>query len=341
MSTMSPRSLAASLVLGAVLLAAAPSPAAEPESAQALYDRGFAAFKAGRFDEACPALEQSYKIEPLLGALFTLAECESRRGRFAAAATRYDEYLRAYAALSPDKQSKQGDRERLARAARAAAGLQVAELTLALPSGAPWDTRVTRDGQHVPVAALGVPALVDPGEHVIVVQVPGGPASEVRVTLAPGEKRGVALDVRPTAAAPGATPPPGAVVPQASAARQPGVIAAGVIAGASAVAGAIFTGLWASKGSSAKTLAGEVPRNAPCPGGGNGATGTCGDLVSALNAQATFGSAAVGAFVAAGAVGAVTVISALVLDGRPSNAAVVVAPSAGPRGGALWLRGSF
>jgi hypothetical protein len=54
-----PRRLTATSALGAALLTVAPSFA---QSAQALYDSGLAAFKAGRYDEACPAIEQSYKL---------------------------------------------------------------------------------------------------------------------------------------------------------------------------------------------------------------------------------------------------------------------------------------
>src|SRR3954471_20410735 len=97
-------------ILCAALSAASGARAAEPERAQALYDRGLSSMNAGRFDEACPAFEQSYKLDPLPGALYTLAECEAQRGRFAAAAARYDEYIALYATLPPDKKLKQGER---------------------------------------------------------------------------------------------------------------------------------------------------------------------------------------------------------------------------------------
>jgi hypothetical protein len=340
-----PSSLIAAIVLVAALLSAAPSFAAGPESAQGLYDRGFEAFKAGRYDEACPALERSYELEPLPGALFTLAECEAKRGRLAVAASRYDEYLRVYAALPPDKQARQAEREKVARATRAAIAARIAELTPVLPPGAPRETRVTRDGTPVPAAALGVPALVDPGEHVITVQVPGGPASEMRITLAPGERKGVALDARQgmaTAITAGGAAPDGA--PQGEGANRALLIAGGTVAGAAAVTGAVLTGLWASKGSSASSLAGMVPHNAPCPAGGvvtSTTSKTCSDLVSALNTQATFGNAAIGMFVTAGAVGAATLIYGLVASPRGGRSGPLIAPTVTAQGGGLFARGSF
>ncbi len=339
------RRLFAALVVVASLLAAPVALAAEPESAQALYDRGLAAFKAGHFEEACPALEQSYKLEPLPGALFTLAECELKRGRNAVAAARYDEYLRVYAALPPDKQAKQGEREKVARTQRAALALKVAELTLALPASAPPGTRVTRDGQPVLAASLGVPALVDPGEHVIRIQVPGAPDREMRVTVAPGEKKGLALEAgQPTASSVPAASAAPAAAPEAPA-KGPNrtvIIAGGAIAGASAVAGAIFAGLWASKGSSAKTLNSQVPTTSPCTPDGTGTqpNATCTSLVSALNAKAAFGSAAVGLFSGASAVGLATLLYGLA-GGRSARTGVTVSPVVTAGIGGVLAGGSF
>jgi hypothetical protein len=329
------------MVLGAVLLSAAPS-FAGPESAQGLYDRGFEAFKAGRYDEACPALEQSYALEPLPGALFTLAECEAKRGRLVVAASRYDEYLRVYAALPPEKQAKQAEREKVARVARAAISSRIAELTLVLPPDAPREAQVTRDGAPVPAAALGVPALVDPGEHVITVQVPGGPASEMRITLVPGEKKGVALDARRGTAT---TVPAGGAAPDATlqgeGANRVVLIAGGAVAGAAAITGAVLAGLWASKGSSASTLNAMVPHSMPCPPGGAGAIGNCAAIISDLNAQAKLGTAAVATFVTAGAVGAATLIYGLVAGPRGNRTAVVIAPAVTAQGGGLFAGGAF
>jgi hypothetical protein len=198
------------LALGAAL-ATPPAFGAGPDTAQALFDRGLQALKAARYDEACPALEQSYKLDPLPGALFTLAECEAKRGRLTVAVARYDEYLRLYATLPPDKQVKQAEREKIARAQRANLEPRIAELTLALPPDAPRETRVTLDGTTLSASNLGVPAFVDPGEHVVTVQIPGGPSREQRILLAPGEKKGIALEARSASAL--------AVLPAGSAAQ--------------------------------------------------------------------------------------------------------------------------
>src|SRR5262245_43916079 len=106
------------------------------DPAEALFDKGVADMEAKRFDEACPAIEQSYQLDPRLGTLFTLAECEAARGRIATAVGRYDEYLELFAALPPDKQAKQRDREKTSRAQKAALRPLAPILTLKLPPAA-------------------------------------------------------------------------------------------------------------------------------------------------------------------------------------------------------------
>src|SRR5579862_9466128 len=86
-------------------LATAIALAADP--AQEAFDRGVAQMEAGRFDLGCPAVEESYKLDPRPGTLFTLAECEASRGRIRSAVKRYDDYLAFWAALPPDKKRKQ------------------------------------------------------------------------------------------------------------------------------------------------------------------------------------------------------------------------------------------
>lgn len=336
--------LAAMVVFGAVVVLGVTTPAlaATPESAQTLFDRGLEAFNAGRYDAACPALEQSYQLDPLPGVLFTLAECEAKRRRFAAAASRYDEYLRVYAALAPEKQkqSKQVERERIARAQRAAIALKVAELTLVLSPGAPPETKVTRDGTPLPAAALGVPGIVDPGEHVITVQVPGGPPSETRISLAPGEKKGVALEARKVEAA-GSLPTLGAAPGQQDGGPSTTVfIAGGAVAGVGVVLGAVLLGLSASEGSTAKSDNAKVG-TAGCPAGGRGATGICASVVSALDSKSTFINAGVWSLVGAGVVGVGTLIYGVAGSSRALRSGLVVAPVVTAQGGGLFVKGSF
>src|ERR1700733_10594176 len=96
--------VAASALGTVAFLAGAIALAADP--AQAAFERGLAQMEAGRFDLGCPAVEESYKLDPRPGTLFTLAECEAKRGHLATAVRRYDDYLSLWSALPPDKKQK-------------------------------------------------------------------------------------------------------------------------------------------------------------------------------------------------------------------------------------------
>jgi hypothetical protein len=195
----------------AVVCLAAPARAQDVAAAEALWNRGMADMEAGDYPKACPAIGESYRLDPRPGTLFTLAECEFRRGRLATAFARYGDYLALLDALSPEKRARQQaqGRDKAARDQRAALGPQVPELTLTLGPRAPSGAVVKRDGVVLAEPSLGIALPVDPGEHVITLEIPGKPPSERRVTLAPREKKVLMLEEQePARAAPPPTPPP-------------------------------------------------------------------------------------------------------------------------------------
>src|SRR3954463_15412762 len=124
--------------------------------------------KLGHYPAACTALADSYQKNPLPGALFTLAECESKRGRVATAVKRYEEYLATFAKLSRDKQAKQHGRDGLSREQVRALGPQIPKLTLTVPAG----MTATLDGNPIDGAALASAIPLDPGDHVVNAQGP-------------------------------------------------------------------------------------------------------------------------------------------------------------------------
>jgi hypothetical protein len=189
-----PRILAVGCLLCG-LLCAGTAASTEPDTPQDLFDLGVGHMEAGRFDVACLLIEQSYKKDPRPGTLFTLAECEAARGFSASAVARYDEYLAMFAELPADKKAQQGTRPTEARAQTASLRPRVPTLVLLMPPYAPAQTVVKRDGKVVPSSALGTEMPIDPGDHILTTQAPGGPVTEARVTLSAGQKMRVALDV--------------------------------------------------------------------------------------------------------------------------------------------------
>ncbi|XYH93978.1 hypothetical protein ACMHYB_39940 [Sorangium sp. So ce1128] len=196
--------------LSSALAAASAASAAAPDPAQAAFDQGVAHMEAGRFDEGCPAIEESQKLDPRPGTLFTLAECEALRGRLATALARFDEYLALYPTLTPKQQRNQGDREKIAREQRETLARDAPAISLSLPPDAPRAAVVRLDGQVLAPTAIGTLIPVDPGTHSIALQVPGGPVSERIERLSKGEKKHVALTI---AVRPPPSPPPPASRP--------------------------------------------------------------------------------------------------------------------------------
>lgn len=198
-----------------LLAVGAPARAQDIAAAEALFDKGVRDMQAGRYETGCTAIAESQRIDPRPGTLFTLATCEAQWGRIATAVSRYGDYLAVYERLPDDKKPAQAGRFRVATETRQTLLPLVPRLTLSLPAGAPAGTVVRRDGELVAEAALGVAIPVDPGEHVLSTQAPGGPALERKIALAKGENRVVTLDVKaaePAAASPAMSMdvPPGA-----------------------------------------------------------------------------------------------------------------------------------
>jgi hypothetical protein len=237
------------------LLASAAPARAEVDPAEALFQKGIKDLEAGRYETACPPIEQSYRIDPRIGTLFALAECESKRGRIATAVARYEQYLAQHGKLPRDKKAKQGDRALVARRQVDVLKPDLPRLTLVLPREAPRDMVVRRDGATVAEDALGAAIPVDPGDHVITTAAPGGALSEVRLKLARGQQMRLVLTVvaAPAAAPPLAGSPPGAAAaPPApvvatdakpTSGRRVGAYVAGGIGIAGLIVGGVFGGL--------------------------------------------------------------------------------------------------
>jgi hypothetical protein len=316
----------------AVLLFAAPARADDPAAAKVLFDRGLEEMKQGNYAAACTAIADSYEKNPLPGALFTLAECEAKRGRVATAVKRYEEYLSVFAKLSRDKQAKQHGRDTLSTAQIGALAPQVPKVTIALGASPPAGVVTTLDGVPVDSSALSGPIPVDPGDHVVFVQAPGAPPIEQRFTVDKGDKKTLAIDVSPKPA-PAPAPPAG---------PSPLRIAAFVTGGvglAALTAFAITGGL---------TLAKKGTIQQDCKLNGTTGVATCNQNgLDAGNSAATLGAASTGTFI----VGALALGAAVGLfiaspsaprrtDTAGAHVDLAVL-SAGPGGAVIGLEGVF
>lgn len=148
-------------LLAAVLFASSPALAQQggnAASAQALFDDGKTLMKAGRYDEACPKLEESQRLDPGGGTLVALGLCYEGQGRTATAWAEWN------LALSDSRSTRRADREKLAIE-------HIHELESKLPRvrvvvQAKVDgLEVRRDGVPLDEALWGTAVPVDPGEH--------------------------------------------------------------------------------------------------------------------------------------------------------------------------------
>jgi hypothetical protein len=194
------------LGVSALLLVSSPSARADDKDASGAFDFGLSEMLAGRYATGCPALESSFRLDPRPGTLFTLADCDRKWGKTASALARFEEYLALYERMPPDSQARQRERASVAAAERSALERTVPLLSVRLPGDAPAGTRVWRDDVELTGPALSAMVPVDPGEHRIRVELPGGRAKEQRISIEGGEQRTLIVDLAGEAPQPGATP---------------------------------------------------------------------------------------------------------------------------------------
>jgi hypothetical protein len=172
------------------VLAVAMAPTAAADDAGQLFDRGLAAFEAGRVAEGCPLLQRSYDIEARPGTIFTLAECEAKWGKNASALQHYHEYLARYLKLAPSEQGRQRARQRIAETQVQSLEATVPSYTFVHPASAAEGGSVRVDGAVLP-SLQGV--RLDPGEHVIVVDRGVGEKQELKLVAVAGDKKRLEL----------------------------------------------------------------------------------------------------------------------------------------------------
>jgi hypothetical protein len=204
----------------AALSAARIAHAEDGSPAQTAYERGVEEFRAGNLERACGLLADSYRLEPLPGVLFTWATCELRADRVASAAQHYADFLDATGKLPPAERSAQDERRQVAQRERARILPDLPYLTIVVAAEALRTSTVRRDGEVLPVSALGVELAVDPGEHVIDFEGADGLHAQQRIVLAKRDHKTIVVgfakpkEVTPPSPKPVSEPTPEPVLPK-------------------------------------------------------------------------------------------------------------------------------
>jgi hypothetical protein len=159
------------------------------------FSYGLAEMLAGRYATGCPALEASYRLDPRPGTLFTMAECNLRQGKTATALADYDQFVAVCEGMPPAQQASQAERLAIAKQERASLGAVVARVTIRVPDSAPLGTIVRCDDKVIagPVLVGGLP--LDPGDHTIGTEAPGGRTGSLKISLEAGERRSVVAPI--------------------------------------------------------------------------------------------------------------------------------------------------
>src|SRR5882724_10827634 len=163
-----PKCHLAGLVLSCALCAAAPVRAEDtrdPAAAEELFRQGRAASEKRDFNTACAKFRESNRLDPAVGTVFNIADCEEKLGRLATAWTLFQEVVQR---LPPAD-----NRRAIAEQRASKLEPRVPKLSIRLAHSARSDVTVRRDGVSLGTASLDTPLPVDPGDHVVIVEGPG------------------------------------------------------------------------------------------------------------------------------------------------------------------------
>lgn len=154
--------------------AQAPTPEAR---AQTLFEAAKQLRDGGQIADACPMFAESQKLSPGVGVTLYLADCYDRLGRSASA---WQQFRRAETLARERSDDKRAE---VARARADALEPKLDRLTV-LASPEPHEGwHVLVDGAPLPPAMWNAALALDPGEHVVAIEVPGQPPRLVYAQL--------------------------------------------------------------------------------------------------------------------------------------------------------------
>jgi tetratricopeptide (TPR) repeat protein len=257
--------------------AQAPAADAKPDpanvaAARALAQQGVRMAESGDCQGAIEKLERAEALFHAPIVAEQLASCYVSEGRLVEAIELYRAVLREPLPAQPSA----AQRRAYERAERelAAQRPRLATLVVHVDGAYADDLTVLIDGKELPRALIGAERLSDPGEHHLVASASGHGAVTADVSLAPGERRELSLNLEPLPTAAGdavaALPSPVALTPSAPVRDEPRPHGQALRASAYALwgAGALALGVGAGFGIDAMTKKGDLDDacdGASCP----------------------------------------------------------------------------
>jgi hypothetical protein len=325
---------------------APPKDEALDEIARKLYREGHKALEEQRWDQCRASFLAAWKIKQQYQIAGNLAHCEAKLGLHREAG----EHLRYFLREAPKDSSP--ERRNMGEALFEEVRAKVALVTVsANKAGA----EILVDGVSMGKTPLPDALVLEPGPHKIEARFAGYPPVEKRVEVTAGSQPEVALEIRepagesekakPVQEKPAVTANP--VQPQLPP-EQPKLPVRKIVIGTGIGASALLFGIGVgfsvasiNKGEDAVARI-EALRKGTGPGAcyipGRDVAG-CDEVVQLRQSQTTFGNAAIWSFVTGGAIGAGTLVYALVKPKLPARSGLLAVPMAGTTGAGVIVRG--
>jgi hypothetical protein len=187
----------ASVVVVALLFHAATSsaqPARDPALAEELFKSAQACLAANDWQCACPKFSASMDADPSVSTQINVAKCLEHDGKLTLAWAALQDAIKLNRTIAYPDETRRAKLGEYAQKTLDALEKRVPKIRIVV-AGHPEGLAVQRDGSALPIAALGEPIRVDPGEHEIVAEAPGyakerrvmklseGQVEEVSITL--------------------------------------------------------------------------------------------------------------------------------------------------------------
>jgi hypothetical protein len=185
-----PKRHLAGLVLISALCASAGARAQDtrdPAAAEELFRQGRAASEKNDFNTACAKFRESNRLDPAVGTVFNIADCEEKLGRLATSWTLFQEVVQR---LPPAD-----NRRAIAEQRAGKLEPRVPKLSIRLAHSDRSDVTVRRDGVSLGTASLDTALPVDPGDHVVIVEAPGTRPAEFHTHVVEGQNAVLAVAV--------------------------------------------------------------------------------------------------------------------------------------------------
>lgn len=328
------------LALGAASVAHAqpapvPGPAESQDPADSLFRQGNALYKERQYADARTAFERAFRMKRTHDIAANLAYTEMKLGLFRDAAEHLSIAVKIWPPTGKD------DKRQYAVERLAAAKKEVGTLSLEVNV---QRAEVFVDGKSIGLWPLEGEVFVEPGARVIEAKLSGYASAKQTVEAAKGAAQTVKLTLAASAGDGNGSAIP---LPPGGGKDGGGMKKVIVVSGAAAGGLMLVAGVAFAVVSTGKAGAAEEQRQALIAGTGKAAcTGNnvpaeCATLQDTIGAKDTFANLSFWSFVSAGALGAGTLIYALVAPNSASSTTLRAAPVITARGGGLTVGGAW